>query len=58
VWTIKTLLLRYGGGRAYQRALPLFLGFALGHYVVTGMIWGVLSAYLGPPFSKWPVWYG
>ena len=29
-WLLKTLTLRYGGHRLYQRALPLFLGVILG----------------------------
>lgn len=29
-WTVKTMLLRYGGLRAHRRALPLFLGILIG----------------------------
>jgi len=35
MWLTKALLLRYGGLRAYQSALPLFLGFIVGDSVVT-----------------------
>ena len=31
-WVIKGFLLRYGGLRAYQRALPFFLGLILGEF--------------------------
>ena len=31
-WIIKGFLLRYGGLRAYRRALPLFLGLILGEF--------------------------
>ena len=57
-WTIKTLLLRYGGPQAYLAALPGFLGFALGHFVVAGAIWGSLGAALGGPFLRYGVWFG
>jgi len=58
VWAIKTVLLRYGGSKAYLNALPGFLGFALGHFVVAGAIWGTLGAALGGPFLRYGVWFG
>ena len=57
-WTIKSLLLHYGGPKAYLAALPGFLGFALGHFVVAGAIWGTLGAALGGPFLRYGVWFG
>jgi hypothetical protein len=40
VWAIKGLILRYGGMRLHRRLVPLFLGIALGHFLMTGVIWG------------------
>jgi hypothetical protein len=57
-WAIKSILLRYGGHKAYLTALPAFLGFALGHFVVAGAIWGSLGAALGGPFLRYGVWFG
>ncbi|MBM3500118.1 MAG: hypothetical protein FJX74_15790 [Armatimonadetes bacterium] len=57
-WIIKSVLLRYGGHKAYLAALPGFLGFALGHFVVAGAIWGSLGAALGGPFLRYGVWFG
>jgi hypothetical protein len=52
-WTIKALILRYGGLRAYARALPLFLGLILGDCVI-GSIWALLNLFFGiPTFSAW-----
>ncbi len=31
-WAVKSLLLRYGGLKAYRRALPFFLGLAIGEF--------------------------
>jgi hypothetical protein len=31
-WLLKGVLLRYGGLRAYRRALPFFLGLILGEF--------------------------
>ncbi len=58
VWLLKGLILRYGGSKLYLKALPGFLGFALGHFVVAGLIWGLLAAVLGGPFLRWAVWFG
>ncbi len=41
-WVIKTVILRYGGLGSYRRAVPFFLGVALGDYIV-GFIWSILS---------------
>lgn len=58
VWLCKTVLLRYGGSQSYLRALPGFLGFAIGHFITAGLIWGTLGAALGGPFLRWGVWFG
>ncbi|GBC99127.1 hypothetical protein HRbin17_01648 [bacterium HR17] len=58
VWVVKFFVLRYGGGRAYRRTVPLFLGFALGHYLTAGVIWGMMSATGKAPFQRYAVWFG
>ncbi len=58
VWVIKSVLLRYGGHQAYLSALPGFMGFALGHFIVAGAIWGTLGAALGGVFLRYGVWFG
>lgn len=40
VWAVKGLVLRYGGMRLHRQLVPLFLGLALGHFLMTGVIWG------------------
>lgn len=40
VWAVKGLILRYGGMRLHRQLVPLFLGLALGHFLMTGVIWG------------------
>jgi hypothetical protein len=57
-WLIKTVVLHYGGGRAYVATIPAFLGFALGHFITAGVIWGSLAATLGGPFQYWSIWFG
>ncbi len=52
VWTLKGLLMRYGGMGVFRRWIPFFLGLTLGHYLMTGIVWaGILS----PLFKgRWP----
>ena len=47
-WAIKTIILRYGGLGSYRRAVPFFLGVALGDYIV-GFIWSILSIVTNAP---------
>jgi hypothetical protein len=45
-WVTKLLVLRYGGMKAYRRALPFFLGLILGDYAVP-TLWGVWGTITG-----------
>ena len=47
-WVAKLIILRYGGLRAYQRAIPFFLGLALGD-CIAGSIGSILSILLNTP---------
>jgi hypothetical protein len=44
-WAIKALILRYGGIKAYLKALPLFLGLILGDFS-TGALWSIIGSLL------------
>lgn len=53
-WIFKSVILRHGGLRSYRRAIPFFLGLALGDYVLGG-IWSVLSILTDMPlYQFWP----
>jgi hypothetical protein len=58
VWVVKTLMLRYSGNKLYLAAMPAFMGFALGHFIAAGAIWGSLGAALGGIFLRYGVWFG
>jgi hypothetical protein len=58
VWACKTLVLRYGGMALYRRLIPGFLGFALGHYAVAGIFWGLLGAFSGEAVRGYAIWFG
>ena len=52
-WVIKLVLLRYGGMRAYAKALPFFFGLILGDCVI-GSFWSLVNLVFGvPTFSVW-----
>lgn len=44
-WLVKFLVLRYGGGKIYQSAKPLFVGLVVGEVIIKflGIIIGVLE---------------
>ena len=47
-WTLKALLLRYGGIGAYRSGIPLFLGLILGDYTM-GSLWSLIGLMMGIP---------
>jgi hypothetical protein len=56
VWGVKTIILRLGGARLYRRLIPLFLGLAIGHFVVAGGVWGLVSAF-SEHARRYVVWF-
>ena len=53
-WTIKLLLLRYGGLKLYRTAVPLFLGLILGECVM-GSLWTIIGIALRvQTYAFWP----
>ena len=58
VWMLKKGILRYGGHRLYVRLIPMFLGLALGHFFVAGVVWGAVGAYFPEALPGYQVWFG
>jgi hypothetical protein len=58
VWLLKSLALRYGGMAFYRRTIPFFLGFALGHFAVAGILWGITGAWAGDATRGYQVFFG
>jgi hypothetical protein len=53
-WIVKSVLLRYGGLRAYRQALPFFLGVILGECVI-GSLWMLIGILFHmPTYAFWP----
>lgn len=53
-WLLKWVILHYGGAKAYRRAVPFFIGLALGEFVV-GCMWDIHGILAGvDPYSYWP----
>jgi len=57
VWLIKTAILRLGGMRAYRRGIPLFLGLIVGHFFLSGLVWGWLSI-INEMYRRYVVFFG
>jgi hypothetical protein len=58
VWVLKSLALRYGGMGFYRRTLPFFLGLALGHFAIAGILWGLTGAWTGDAVRGYEVFFG
>lgn len=58
VWVFKSLALRYGGMRFYRQTIPFFLGFALGHFAVSGIFWGLVGGVSGDVVKGYSVFFG
>jgi len=50
-WLVKALITRYGGAKAYQAALPFFVGLVLGEFCVGG-VWSVIGIIGNMPVYK------
>jgi hypothetical protein len=42
-WLCKALILRAGGLKAYRGGMPFFLGLAIGHLLIGGVLWPLFS---------------
>ncbi|MCS6860107.1 MAG: hypothetical protein NZT92_07300 [Abditibacteriales bacterium] len=61
VWCIKAIVLKIGGVKLYKQLVPGFLGFALGHFFMAGMVWGLFSItglITEEVFRRYAVWFG
>ncbi|MGQ9523511.1 MAG: DUF6785 family protein [Armatimonadota bacterium] len=58
VWLVKLMVLRYGGMRLYRRLIPGFLGLALGHFFVAGVLWGSIGMSYPDALRAYQVWFG
>jgi hypothetical protein len=45
-WVVKSIILKYGGVKAYQSARPFFYGLILGQFV-SGGVWLIVDAFTG-----------
>ena len=45
-WVVKSIILRIGGIHSHRRAIPFFLGFILGDYIM-GSVWAIIGPAIG-----------
>ena len=58
VWVVKGLVLRFGGIRLYRKAIPFFLGIAIGHFFAGGVVWGLFGAFWKDAARAYGVYFG
>jgi hypothetical protein len=56
-YIIKSITLRLGGMRLYNRLLPFFIGVVVGHYFWAGTVWALIASFGGQGFDRYPVWF-
>ena len=56
-WLAKSLILRLGGAHTYRRLTPVFLGLAMGHFLIAGGIWGLVGAFSEEVARRYLLWF-
>ncbi len=56
-YIIRSVVLRLGGMRLYNRLLPFFIGVVVGHYFWAGTVWALIASFGGQGFDRYPVWF-
>ena len=56
-WLAKTLILRLGGAHTYRHLTPVFLGVAMGHFLIAGGIWGLIGAFNEEVAKRYLLWF-
>lgn len=56
-WLAKTLILRLGGAHTYRSLTPMFLGIAMGHFLIAGGIWGLVGAFSEEVARRYLLWF-
>ena len=52
-WSIKSVILRFGGAKRFRQAAPFFLGLILGDYTL-GCLWSIIGIALKiPTYGVW-----
>lgn len=54
-WIAKSAILKVGGVGLYRRLVPCFLGIALGHFFIGGVVWGTLAMFF--PEIDYTIWF-
>lgn len=57
-WVLKGALLRLGGVKFYREAVPLFMGLAIGHFFMAGVVWSLIALLNGSAPGGYIVYFG
>ncbi|MEA3402763.1 MAG: DUF6785 family protein [Armatimonadota bacterium] len=56
-WLAKSMILRLGGAQTYRNLTPVFLGLAIGHFLIAGGIWGIVGAFNEEVAKRYLLWF-
>jgi len=51
-WAAKLTILKSGGLKLYLKGMPFFLGLVIGHFLLGGILWPILSLLIAPEASQ------
>jgi hypothetical protein len=57
-WCLKGALLKLGGVKFYREAVPLFMGLAIGHFFMAGVVWSLIALLNGSAPGGYIVYFG
>jgi uncharacterized protein DUF6784 len=57
-WVLKSALLKLGGVKFYREAVPLFMGLAIGHFFMAGVVWSLIALFNGSAPGGYIVYFG
>jgi hypothetical protein len=57
-WVLKGVLLKLGGVKIYREAVPLFMGLAIGHFFMAGVVWSLVALLYGSAPGGYIVYFG
>lgn len=58
VWGAKTMILKAGGIKLFRRYIPLFIGILIGHFLVAGVVWGLVAVWNPAVTYNYVVYFG
>ncbi len=58
-WLCRRVALWLGGAKLYRQLIPAFLGLAIGHFFIAGIVWGTMAQFIPEEvFRRYRLYFG